>query len=102
MGIGDVSFTGGKVIKTPNIDRLAASGKIFTQYYSAAPVCSPSRVALTTGMYPIRWNINTFLNTKKFNANCEQSDYLDAKAPTIAKAMKSAGYQTAHFRNNFV
>ncbi len=97
MGIGDVSFTGGKVIKTPNIDRLAASGKIFTQYYSAAPVCSPSRVALTTGMYPIRWNINTFLNTKKSNKNYEQSDYLDAKAPTIAKAMKSAGYQTAHF-----
>jgi arylsulfatase A-like enzyme len=97
MGIGDASFTGGKVIDTPNIDKQAAKGKIFSQYYTACPVSSPSRVAMTTGMYPIRWNINTFLNTQKFNANCEQSDFLDSNAPTLAKNLKSVGYSTAHF-----
>ena len=97
MGIGDASFTGGKVIETPNIDKQAAKGKIFSQYYTACPVSSPSRVAITTGMYPIRWNINTFLNTRKFNTNCEQSDFLDSKAPTLAKNLKSVGYKTAHF-----
>ena len=97
MGMGDASFTGGKVIETPNIDKQAAKGKIFSQYYTTAPVSSPSRVAMTTGMYHIRWNINTFLNTRKFNDNCEQTDFLDSKAPTLAKNLKSVGYKTAHF-----
>lgn len=97
MGIGDASYTGGKVYPTPNIDRLAEDGKVFTQYYTSAPVCSPSRVSITTGMYPLRWNINTFLSSKKFNRNCEQSDYLSEKAPSMARILKSVGYQTAHF-----
>lgn len=97
MGIGDVTFADGQVIATPQIDKLAKEGKVFEQYYTNAPVCSPSRVAITTGMYPLRWNINTFLNHRKFNMNCEQSDYLDPAAPTIAKCLKSAGYKTAHF-----
>lgn len=97
LGLGDVSFAKGEVVETPNIDKQAAKGKIFSQYYSACPVSSPSRVALTTGMYHIRWNINTFLNDKKFNEKCEQSDYLDSSAPTLAKNLKSVGYKTAHF-----
>ena len=97
MGIGDASYTNGTVQKTPNIDRLAAEGKVFTQYYTNAPVCSPSRVGITTGMYPISWNINTFLSTKKFNEQCEQSNFLDASAPSIARILKNNGYKTAHF-----
>ncbi len=97
MGIGDASFTGGKLIETPNIDKQAAKGKIFSQYYTTAPVSSPSRVAITTGMYHIRWNINTFLSTRKYNASCEQTDFLDSKAPTLAKNLKTVGYKTAHF-----
>lgn len=97
MGIGDVSYSGGETELTPNIDALAKNGKVFTQYYASAPVCSPSRVSVTTGMYPLRWNINTFLSSKKFNAECEQSDYLKSNAPTIAKSLKAAGYNTAHF-----
>lgn len=96
LGLGDVSFANGTVVETPNIDKQAAKGKIFSQYYSACPVSSPSRVALTTGMYHIRWNINTFLNNKKFNSNCEQSDFLDSSAPTLAKNLKTVGYKTAH------
>ena len=97
MGIGDASYTNGKTLKTPNIDRLAAEGKVFKQYYSNAPVCSPSRVAITTGMYPISWNINTFLSDKKFNEKCDQSDFLQTKAPSMARILKSGGYTTAHF-----
>lgn len=97
MGLGDASFTSGEVRPTPNIDKLANQGKVFTQYYTNAPVCSPSRVAVTTGMYPLRWNINTFLSSKAHNKTCDQSDYLSAEAPTLAKALKEAGYITAHF-----
>ncbi|MEH0152889.1 sulfatase-like hydrolase/transferase [Limibacter armeniacum] len=97
MGIGDMSCSGGEVEPTPNIDRLAQGGKRFTQYYTTAPVCSPSRVSVTTGMYHVKWNINTFLSSRRFNAKCEQSDFLVAEAPTIAKTLKTAGYKTAHY-----
>lgn len=96
MGFGDISINGGKVQSTPHIDKLAKEGKRFTGYYSSAPVCSPSRVAITTGMFPLRWNINTFLNNRKFNVECEQSDFLQANAPTMAWALKESGYSTAH------
>lgn len=96
MGIGDLSCFGGKIANTPNIDKLAAEGKMFTRYYSAAPVSSPSRVGLTSGMYPIRFGINTFLSSKLDNQRCEQNNYLDPKTPSMARAFQSAGYATAH------
>ncbi len=97
MGIGDVGCYGGKVAPTPNIDRLAAEGTRFTQYYSGAPICSPSRVSLTTGMHPARWNITSYLSNKKHNRTCEQADFLDPRAPSVARTLREAGYHTAHF-----
>lgn len=97
MGIGDVGCYGGKVAPTPNIDRLAAEGTRFTQYYSGSPICSPSRVSLTTGMHPARWNITSYLSDKKHNRTCEQADFLDPLAPSVARALRDAGYHTAHF-----
>lgn len=97
MGIGDASYTGSELELTPNIDRLAKNGKIFTKYYTTAPVCSPSRVGVLTGNYHIRWGINTFLNNKKFNRNTKQQDYLDSMAPTLGKLLKKTGYKTAHY-----
>ena len=96
MGIGDVGCFGGKFTPTPNIDRLAAEGIKFTQYYSAAPVSSPSRCGLTTGMYPIEHGFNTYLDSKAKNRNCEQVNYLDPSAPSMARAFQQAGYATAH------
>ena len=96
MGVGDAGYLGGEVEATPNIDRLAAEGKVFTRYYTPAPVCSPSRVGVTTGMYHLRWNILTFLHTREFNRACGQADYLVPSAPTVAKALREAGYRTAH------
>lgn len=96
MGIGDLSCYNSGWVCTPNIDKLANEGLKFNHYYTASPVSSPSRVGLTTGMFPTEWGINTFLNDRKSNARCEQNDYLDSHAPTIAKSLKAVGYATAH------
>ncbi|HLP73964.1 MAG TPA: sulfatase-like hydrolase/transferase [Bacteroidales bacterium] len=97
MGFSDVSCYGGKLIPTPNIDRMASEGIQFSQYYSASPISSPSRTGILTGMHPAKWHITSYLQTRKGNRECEMADYLDSKAPTIAKAMKTAGYATGHF-----
>jgi arylsulfatase A-like enzyme len=97
MGFSDVGTFGGKFVPTPNIDRIAKNGLKLNQYYSAAPICSPSRVGMLTGMYPGRWNFTTYLDNKKHNREAEQADFLDPEAPTIAKFFKSAGYATGHF-----
>ncbi|CAG7616006.1 Arylsulfatase [Paenibacillus solanacearum] len=57
MGYGDLGCYGNRVLKTPVMDRIAADGVRFTQMYSAAPVCSPSRCGLLTGKYPQRVGI---------------------------------------------
>ncbi|MEJ1237998.1 sulfatase-like hydrolase/transferase [Chryseolinea sp. T2] len=96
MGYGDLSCLGGKY-KTPNIDRLATQGRTFQNYYSAAPICSPSRVGVMTGMSPARWNITSFLQKKADNKLCEQADFLSTDAPFLARALKAGGYATGHF-----
>lgn len=96
MGYGDIGCYNGKY-QTPNVDRMAAEGIRFTNYYSASPVCSPSRTGFITGMAPSKWNITNYLSDKKHNATCEQKDFLDPSAPTIAKVFKAAGYATGHF-----
>jgi len=97
MGYSDVGCFGGNFVPTPNIDRLAASGRKFTNFYSAAAICSPSRAGFITGNYPGRWNFSTYLDNRKHNRNAQQADYLDPDAPTVVKFFKSAGYATGHF-----
>src|SRR5262245_56832486 len=62
LGWGDFHVYGSTYAQTPNIDRLAAQGTRFTQFYSAAPICSTSRAALLTGQYSARSGINSFLD----------------------------------------
>lgn len=57
LGYGDLSSYGSRAISTPNLDQLAADGVRFTESYSSAPVCSPSRAGLMTGRYPLRTGI---------------------------------------------
>jgi arylsulfatase A-like enzyme len=95
LGTGDLSCYGGKTA-TPNLDRMAREGVRFAQYYSAAPICSPSRCGLFTGQCPGRWKITSFLQTKAGNKACEQADYLDPHAPSLPQVLKAAGYKTAH------
>jgi arylsulfatase A-like enzyme len=97
LGPGDVGCYGGAVAPTPNLDRLAGEGVRFTQYYAASPICSPSRCGILTGHFPARWRITSFLQTRAGNRGCDQADYLDPKAPSLPRALRAAGYRTAHF-----
>ncbi len=97
MGYGDIGCNGGTFVPTPNIDALARDGVRFTQYTSASPICSPSRAGCTTGQFPARWKITSYLQTREGNRACEQADFLDAKAPSLARTLKAAGYTTGHF-----
>lgn len=97
MGLADVGCYGGTQAPTPNIDRLAAEGTKFTSYYSAAPICSPSRAGLLTGMMPGRWNFTSFLDSRQHNRACEQADFLAPTAPSVGRQLQAAGYATAHF-----
>ncbi|MGQ8335478.1 sulfatase-like hydrolase/transferase [Sunxiuqinia sp. A32] len=96
MGYGDLACFGNTTHETPNIDRLADEGIRFTQFYVNAPICSPSRVAVTTGQYPSRWEITSFINDHKANVKRGMKDYLNLQAPSLARNMKDAGYYTAH------
>jgi arylsulfatase A-like enzyme len=97
MGYGDIGCYGGQFAPTPNLDRLAREGIRFTQYYSPSPICSPSRTGATTGIFPARWNLTSYLQTRAGNRACEQVDYLDPAAPSLARTLKAAGYATGHF-----
>ncbi|MFV0378645.1 MAG: sulfatase-like hydrolase/transferase [Mangrovibacterium sp.] len=96
MGYGDLACYGNPVHETPNIDRLAGEGIRFTQFYVNAPICSPSRVAVTTGQYPYRWGISSFINDHQANLKRGMEDFLRLEAPSLARNLKKAGYYTAH------
>ena len=97
MGWGDFSCFGNKDAKMPNIDRIAAEGIRFEQFYVNSPICSPSRCALTTGQYPQRWRINSYLNNRADNDRRGVAQWLDPKAQTLARVLKQNGYATGHF-----
>ena len=86
LGFSDVGCYGGE-ISTPNIDRLAAEGLRFTQFYNAARCC-PTRAALLTGMYPHQVGIGHMVEDRGFPAY--RGD-LDRDRPTIAEAMAPPG-----------
>lgn len=95
-GWGDLSCHGHPWLKTPNLDRLAREGTDFQQFNVLNPVCSPSRTAAMTGMYPARFCIHQHF-APGINVERGMPDWLDPKAPTIARFMKNAGYRTGHF-----
>jgi arylsulfatase A-like enzyme len=97
LGYGDLGLTGNRDVPTPHMDSIARDGIRLTQFYCAAPVCSPSRVGFTTGQYPARHLINTFLNSRRTDRENGMRDWLDSAAPAIARAFRDAGYATAHF-----
>ncbi len=97
MGYGDLSCYGGPPKATPAIDRLASEGVRFTQFTVAAPICSASRTGLTTGQYPARWGITSFLASRAENEKRGMKQWLDPKAPTLARTLHDAGYATGHF-----
>jgi arylsulfatase A-like enzyme len=94
LGYGDLSCYGATKVHTPNIDRLAAEGKKFTDAHSASAVCTPSRYAILTGQYPFRGN-----NGKGIwkPTSIDSGLLIDTEMLTIADVFKSRGYETAAF-----
>jgi uncharacterized sulfatase len=97
MGWGDFSCFGNRAVTTTNIDRLASEGLRFQQFYVNSPICSPSRVALSTGQYPTRWRITSFLNHREANERRGVAQWLDPQAPMLPRILHDAGYATGHF-----
>ncbi len=97
MGYADPSCFGGQDAKTPNIDRLATEGIAFEQFYVNSPICSPSRVAISTGQYPNRWGITSYLARRELNTKRGMAHWLDPQAPMLARSLQRAGYATGHF-----
>lgn len=97
MGYGDISsFADRLKVKTPNIDRLAAEGMKFTQFYVSSPICSPSRAALLSGMNAPETGLTSYLQERKGNRDSDQEDYLNPQLAYMPRAFKQAGYATAH------
>jgi len=96
-GWGDLSCHAHPWMKTPNLDRLAKDGTDFQQFNVLNPVCSPSRTAVMTGHYPARYSVHQHFATPAQNRSRNMPDWLDAKAPTLPRFLKEAGYRTAHF-----
>ena len=122
LGYNDISTFGGGLIETPNIDQLAAEGAVFTQSYSGASTCAPSRAMMMTGRYPTRTgfeftptpagmgNVVSSISQQMDN-NLPPSFYdqaleatqpayelkgLPAEEVTVAETLKASGYYTAH------
>jgi arylsulfatase A-like enzyme len=96
LGWGDLSCYGNTFLRTPNLDRLAQGGMLFTQFYVNGSVCSPSRSAFFTSMYPARNRIHGHYATPEQNTARGMTQFLDPKVPNIATTLKQAGYATAH------
>lgn len=96
LGWGDLSCYGNTFLRTPNLDRLAQGGTLFTQFYVAGSVCSPSRSAFMTSMVPARNRIHGHYATPEQNTSRGMSQWLDPKVPNVASTLKRAGYATAH------
>ncbi|MEO1998213.1 MAG: sulfatase-like hydrolase/transferase [Planctomycetaceae bacterium] len=97
MGWGDFSCFGNNAARTPHIDRLAKEGIRFEQFYVNSPICSPSRTAISTGQYPQRWRITSYLAARAKNEQRGMAQWLDPKAPMLARSLQHAGYATGHF-----
>ncbi len=92
MGYGDMGAYGHPTIMTPNLDRLAYEGQKWTNFYVAAPVCTPSRAGLMTGRLPIRSGMCSYKRRVLFP---DSKGGLPEKEITIASMLKDAGYSTA-------
>ncbi|MDC1277058.1 sulfatase-like hydrolase/transferase, partial [Algibacter sp.] len=96
-GWGDLSAHGHPYIKTPNIDRLTNEGTDFQRFTVASGVCSPSRVAVMTGQFPARYNVDGHFAWASTNSNRNMPDWLDPETTLLPKLLQKNGYATAHF-----
>ena len=95
LGYGDLGCYGSKVNDTPHIDRLAKEGMRFTDYYSASPVCTPSRAALLSGCYPGRIGFDVFGKNKNLPVLFPgDAEGLNPDERLLPELLKEKGYAT--------
>lgn len=98
LGWGDLKCYGNLEIETPGLDRLAAEGTLFTQFYVNSPVCSPSRTSFMTGQFPARYSIHSYLfDDPAENKSRGMPNFLNPTALMLPRLLQGAGYATAHF-----
>ncbi len=101
LGIPQVGCYGSDYYRTDNIDELAKAGILFTEAYSAAAVCSPTRAALMTGKHPARLHLTDFIagnqDTTTLLRQPDWQKHLPLEEETIAEILKGEGYRTAIF-----
>ena len=97
LGWGDLSCYGRPDYRTPNLDRLAQQGMRFTNAYSAAPVCTPTRVGFHTGRYPARLPVGLMepITERKELGELTKTVGLSPAHPTVSSLIKQVGYDTA-------
>ena len=104
LGWSDLGCYGNPAVDTPRIDAFAEQGKLFTDAYAAAPVCSPTRASIMTGLAPARLHITNHMPDQKrflpdepmlLPAHCR--DRLPLEHVTLAEHLRAAGYRTAFF-----
>lgn len=111
LGWADVGYQGSRFHRTPELDRLARDGLVFSEAYAASPVCSPSRAALVTGLAPARLHLTAVLGANTPTADAEEREVeladgsvlieptvverLPDGVPTVAARLASEGYRTA-------
>lgn len=102
MGWQDVGFMGSKFYETPNLDALAADGMIFTNAYTSASNCAPSRACLMSGQWTPRHGVYTVESSERGNSKDRKlipipnNTILPDTQYTLAEALKDAGYKTCH------
>lgn len=102
LGWSDPGYAGSRFYETPHIDQLARDGRVFTNAYAPAPVCSPTRAAIMTGKYPVRTGITDYIGAPqqaqwKRNTRLLPPDYttrLALEEVTLAEAFREGGYST--------
>jgi arylsulfatase A len=100
LGWADVGCYGNPFYETPNIDRFASEGVLFTNAYAASHVCSPTRASFLTGKYPATINLTDWLPGRRDNPhqrlkNADIVQHMSYEEITIAEALKEQGYATA-------
>ena len=104
MGWRDVGFVENKFVETPNLDRLATKGLVFSQAYASAPNCAPTRACLMSGQYTPRHGVYTVVDPRQPPGSpwhkllaADSKSELATNVVTIAEALQSGGYETAFF-----